>query len=146
LTAPDVEQSDRQMMTQGSRLLHHQSVGRSLRKAAPIVPQVRRNTRRMQMKKLILALAAVASLSVVAVPAKAQFGNGAYGGYDGGPVYGGHEGYGYPGYNGYGNYGYGLYGGGAFGRTDPEYLDHSDWRSRRYWRRSYYRRDGYYPN
>jgi len=98
------------------------------------------------MKRLILALAAVASMSVVAAPANAQFGSGSYGGYAGNPVYGDH-GYG-PYGGGYNPYG-GPFGGDAsYGGYDRGYADRDDWRWRRDrdWRRPYYRRDGYYPD
>jgi hypothetical protein len=97
----------------------------------------------MQMKRLVLALAAVASMSVVAAPANAQFGSGSYGGYAGPSAYAG-VGYSpYPPH--YGPY-VGPFGGDAtYGGYDRGYVDRNDWRSRhdRDWRRSYYRRDGY---
>ena len=94
------------------------------------------------MKRLILALAAVACMSVVAAPANAQFGSGSYGGYPEAPAYA-DEGYSpYPPH--YGPY-VGPFGGDASYRG---YVDRDDWRWRRDndWRRPYYRRDGYYPN
>jgi hypothetical protein len=99
------------------------------------------------MKRLILALAAVASMSVVAAPANAQFGSGSYGGYEGNPVYGGYDGYSpYPPH--YGPY-VGPFGGDArYSGYDRGYVDRDDWRWRRDndGRRPYYRRDGYYPD
>ena len=98
------------------------------------------------MKRLILALAAVASFSFVAAPANAQMGSGDFGGYFGPPAYA-DEGYSpYPPH--YGPY-VGPFGGDArYGGYDRGYVDRDDWRSRhdRYGRRPYYRNDGYYPD
>jgi hypothetical protein len=95
----------------------------------------------MQMKKLVLALAAVASFGFVAAPANAQFGSGSYGGYTGAPAYA-DEGYSpFPPH--YGPY-VGPFGGDAlYSGYDRGYVDRDDWRRDRDWRRPYYRRD--YP-
>jgi hypothetical protein len=103
----------------------------------------------MQMKRFILALAAVASISVMAAPANAQFGSGAYGmdpGYPPPPPYG-YEGFSpYPPH--YGPYvgpfgGDALYGGPGPG---PGYIEHEEMRPHggRDFRDRYYRRGDRY--